>query len=246
MKTYPVRGAHGELVHALGVRVVSGEIAPNQILNGDQIGLEFGVSRTVVREALKVLAAKGLVESVRKLGTYATQPISWNWLDPDVIRWKFENASNFSLLDDLGEVRLILEPLAAQLASIRRTEQEISTMSDAIIAMAQASKKESLDPERFTQADVEFHSAIYRATKNQFLLSFSMVMQTGLLIRDQLVHSSAHVRADAVRKHSKVFEAIVAREPAEAEERMRELLIDAAADARRVVTAKASSAKRKK
>jgi DNA-binding FadR family transcriptional regulator len=246
MRRYPTRGAHGELVHTLGARVVSGQIATNEILNGDEIGLEFGVSRTVVREALKVLASKGLVESVKKLGTYATQQSSWNWLDPDVMRWRFENTDSFSLLEDLGEVRLALEPIAARLAALRRPEEEISAMGDAIMAMAQASKKGSINPGRFTEADIEFHSAIYRATRNQFLLSFSRVMETGLLIRDQLVHESETEMADVVRKHRKIFEAIVAREPEAAEQRMTDLLIEAAADASRVVKARALLAKRKK
>ena len=246
MRTYPIKGAHGELVHALGVRVVSGEIEPMEILNVDQIGLEFGVSRTVVREALKVLAGKGLVESVKKLGTYATTESAWNWLDPDVIRWTFENSPNYSLLDDLGEVRSILEPIATKLAASRRTEEDISDLGDAILEMAQAAREESLDPELFTRSDLAFHSAIYKSTKNQFLLSFSIVMQTGLLIRDQLVHTSANVRTDAVKKHRQVFEAIVAGEPEVAEARMRELLVDAAADASSAKKSKSQLPKRKK
>ena len=112
--------------------------------------------------------------------------------------------------------------------------------------MAQAAREESLDPELFTRSDLAFHSAIYKSTKNQFLLSFSIVMQTGLLIRDQLVHTSANVRTDAVKKHRQVFEAIVAREPEVAEARMRELLVDAAADASSAKKSKSQLPKRKK
>src|ERR1700746_1337182 len=82
---------------------------------------EFGVSLTVMRESLKVLAAKGLVGARQKRGTYVRQRADWNLLDPDVLRWQFSAKSGASLLRSLDEVRAIIEPAAARLAALRRT-----------------------------------------------------------------------------------------------------------------------------
>ena len=89
VRTYPERGVHGEIVHTLGSQIVAGTIAPGVALVPESLGEQFGASRTVVREALKVLASKGLVDSVRKRGTFVTPAHSWNRLDPDVLKWRF-------------------------------------------------------------------------------------------------------------------------------------------------------------
>ena len=112
MALYGNRGIHGQTVDAIGRRVLSGELAEDATLDLAALQAEFGVSLTVMRESLKVLAAKGLVGARQKRGTYVRQRADWNLLDPDVLRWQFSAASGTSLLRSLEEVRGIIEPAA--------------------------------------------------------------------------------------------------------------------------------------
>ena len=97
-RTYPKRGLHGELVHAIGVRIVRGDLLPGDPLPTDVDGVETDVSRTVVREAIKVLAAKGLVVSRPKTGTQVRERRYWNLIDPDVLAWRTEAGAGRRLL----------------------------------------------------------------------------------------------------------------------------------------------------
>src|SRR6187399_3464470 len=118
-RTYPRRGLHGAVVHEIGVRIVDGQLQPGETLPDNGFLGEPDVSRTVVREAIKVLAAKGLVESRPKTGTRVRAPESWNLLDPDVLAWQQEGTPQPVFLRKLTEVRLIVEPAAAELAAQR-------------------------------------------------------------------------------------------------------------------------------
>ena len=228
VRTYPERGVHGEIVHTLGSQIVAGTIAPGVALVPESLGEQFGASRTVVREALKVLASKGLVDSVRKRGTFVTPAHSCNRLDPDVLKWRFDSAPDSSTLESVSEVRLAIEPFAARLAARRRGEEDIERMEDALIHMAQAVRESSLDPELFTESDLQFHRALFDATKNEILSSFSQVMQLGLATRDRMVHSQRKFSETNVKEHRRVLNAIVSGEPDVAEKHMRDLLISAA------------------
>ena len=120
------RGLHGQLVDALGSRIVGGEIQPGETIDGEAIEAEFEVSRTVVREALKVLSAKGLIDARPRLGTFVRDRAYWNLLDADVMAWRgrAENPDSRLVLE-LGEVRTELaatrserERLVASLAAL--------------------------------------------------------------------------------------------------------------------------------
>ena len=113
---YPRGGLHGQVVHAIGRRILSGAIRPGELLPADPA---LRASRTVLREAIKVLAAKGLVESRPKTGTRVRPPESWNLLDPDVLAWQQEGTPQPVFLRKLTEVRLIIEPAAAERAALR-------------------------------------------------------------------------------------------------------------------------------
>lgn len=228
VRTYPERGVHGEIVHSLGSQIVSGELSPGVALFPEALGEQFGASRTVVREALKVLASKGLVDSVRKRGTFVTPAQSWNRLDPDVLNWRFNSVPDGSTLESVSEVRLAMEPFAARLAAERRSDDDIERMEDALIKMAQAVRETSLDPDLFTESDLQFHGALFDATKNEILASFSQVMQSGLATRDRMVHSQRKFSEANVKEHRRVLNAIVAGDPEWAEEQMRNLLVAAA------------------
>src|SRR5918911_4134642 len=109
LRTYPRRGLHGAVVHEIGVRIVRGELEPGEQVPDDGLLDDPGVSRTVLREAIKVLAAKRLVESRPKTGTRVRPRRDWNLLDPDVLAWRLETAPDAGFFRDIAEVRRMIE-----------------------------------------------------------------------------------------------------------------------------------------
>ena len=113
---YPRRGLHGEVVHTIGLQIVSGHLRPGDPLPPeDELTSDLAVSRTVLREAVRVLAAKGLVLARPKTGTRVRERSDWNILDPDVLSWRAEAGYDQKLYEETTEVRLAIEPLAARL-----------------------------------------------------------------------------------------------------------------------------------
>src|SRR5581483_6824608 len=128
---------HGTIARDIGVRIVSGRIPPGRILNGEiEASERLKVSRTAYREAVRILAAKGLIESRPKLGTRVSEPRSWHLLDPDVISWIFTATPDERLLRGLFELRTIVEPAAAALAAEKRNHEQLRALRRALDAMA--------------------------------------------------------------------------------------------------------------
>src|SRR5512134_745240 len=167
---YPRGGLHGQIVHAIGREILSGKIRPGELLP-TLPGLT--ASRTVLREVIKVLAAKGLVESRPKTGTRVRPRHAWNLLDPDVLAWQGDAAAPAAFLRQLTEVRLIVEPAAAELAATRAGPTEIQTLEKALHDMEAALDGPSEDHAAFDQADMRFHLAIVRACGNDLLEQMS-------------------------------------------------------------------------
>jgi DNA-binding FadR family transcriptional regulator len=176
---YPRGGLHGQIVHGIGRRILSGKIRPGELLPAD-VGLP--VSRTVLREAIKVLAAKGLVESRPRIGTRVSPRHKWHLLDPDVLAWQQDGASPVAFLSKLTEVRLIIEPAAAELAARRANEKEIEAIDAAFRDMEAAVGNGSEDYEAFDRADIVFHQAIVRACGNDLLQQMGQVVYSALLL----------------------------------------------------------------
>jgi DNA-binding FadR family transcriptional regulator len=164
-RTYPRRGLHGELVHDIGVRILRGELEPGDPLptEGDVTG-EM-VSRTVVREAIKVLAAKGLVEARPKTGTQVRERQYWNLMDPDVLAWRLEAKPGDDFFVDVFELRRLIEPAAAAMAATRASAEEVDELERALAAMAAAVD----DRDAYLVADLRFHTVILDACHNELL-----------------------------------------------------------------------------
>jgi len=224
---YSERGLHGQIVHALGRRIVSGRVAPGGTFDIGALERELGVSRTVVREALKVLAAKGLVDARQKRGTFVQERENWSLLDTDVLRWQFEAHDSQALLDQLAEVRAIFEPAGARLAAMRRTDEDIAALRQALAAMADASD----DGVSMVEADLQFHRALLAATHNELLTRMEMVIEGALAERDRLVHAGrTEPAADPLPTHRAVLEAVEVGDPQQAEQAMAALLAQAERD----------------
>ncbi|MET8781126.1 MULTISPECIES: FadR/GntR family transcriptional regulator [unclassified Streptomyces] len=228
MTPYARRGVHGQTVETLARRVLSGEIPEGATLDMAALQSELDVSLTALRESLKVLAAKGMVDARQKRGTFVRPRSDWNLLDADVLRWQFAESSgtgaNPALLRNLGEVRGIIEPAAVRLAADRRTDADLEALRTALTAMSQEG-----DPSDAVEADLAFHRALLAATHNELLERMEMVIESGLAQRDQLVHSAPHSE-DPVPSHRAVLDAVRDRDPDAAERAMRALLDQATRD----------------
>lgn len=205
------RGVFGMLVHDLGRRIVGGEFAPDAMLpNEDELTARFEVSRTTFREAMKTLAAKGMVEIRPKTGTRVRQAEYWHHTDPDVMVWQYETGPSRYFLDALVDLRRVLEPAAAARAAERATPDDIERLAAAYQAMCDTIGKK----EAHGEADRCFHEAIFMATHN-FMLA-RMIDLIAIGIYGNTVSAPDSIVAGQRRSlpyHAALLDAIRARDP---------------------------------
>jgi len=176
VKPVIVRNLHGQVVQELGRLIVGGEIAPGANLPREELLAErMKVSRTALREAMKVLSAKGLIESRQKTGTRVRDIIHWNQLDADVLAWRCASMPTEDFVEKLVEMREVIEPAAAAAAARRRDAGQLARIETAYAAMAAAT-----DLEAWSTADLAFHEAVLRATNNELMTSLFSVFATSL------------------------------------------------------------------
>ncbi len=225
MASYVSRGLYGRLVQELGAEIVTGRVAPGERLDVEELERRHGVSRTVVREAIRVLTTKGLVDARPKRGTYVLEAEQWNMLDPEVIGWRYSGRPDKQFLQSLDEVRQVLEPAGARLAAERRTDQDLVELHAALAAMAAARD----DIESAVAADLHFHRMVFVATHNEMLQHLEILLLAGLRARD-LLAMAASLEID-LPGHTAVVAAIEAGNAKRAEAAMHKLLDKAAAHA---------------
>ncbi len=229
----------GKIAAEIGGKIVSGRLKPGTILDGEiEASDERKVSRSAYREAIRILIAKGLVQSRPKIGTRVTDSAQWHLLDPDVLSWIFAKEPPRELLESLFELRKLVEPEAAALAAERRSLEQLNRMGAALEIMA----GETLHTERGRLADKMFHGILLTASANPFVISLSSSVTAAVAWSTAFKERTQRLRRDAVPDHLKVYEAIAARSPAGARAAMIELIELAFSDAiqirRRAVSAK--------
>jgi DNA-binding FadR family transcriptional regulator len=216
------RRLHGSVAHQLGVMIIGGRLAPGDVLpNEDVVSANLSVSRTAYREAVRTLAAKGLVDSKPKAGTRITPRDHWNFLDPDVLSWHFEVEPSPTFIMSLFELRRIAEPAASELAAERRDKQDIAAMRRALGQLRETppGSLHGLD------ADLDFHHAILVAARNEPLQSLSSVIGSTLRWSVRLkLTAEPRVFENSLPDHVAVFDAIVEQDKSAASTRMRELV----------------------
>jgi DNA-binding FadR family transcriptional regulator len=229
--TYPRRGLHGEVVHTIGLQIVGGELQPGDPLpSEDELTADLAVSRTALREAVRVLAAKGLVEARPKVGTRVRARAEWNVLDPDVLSWRAEASNDRRLYEETTEVRLAIEPLAARLAATRASDEETAAIGEAYAAMEAG----VADQVAYLAADLQFHDRILSACHNELLGHLGGVLRVVLRTTFELTTTPQLSRRRALPLHRAILDEIASGNEDGAEVAARTLIADTAADIRRM------------
>ena len=196
---------HGSIARDLGIAIVSGRHAPGSVLPSE---LDFAerhhVSRTAYREAIRILAAKGLVESRPKAGTRITDPGRWHLLDPDVLAWTFAGEPSLALVQDLFELRLALEPAAAALAARRRTSEHLAQLGHALEEMA----RHGLATPEGQAADQMFHITLLKATRNTPMISLASSISASVQWTTIYKQRKRKLPRDPVPDHRVLFDAV--------------------------------------
>ena len=209
------------IVQALGVAIVSGAYSvKNPFPIEAELCKQYGASRSVLREAVKMLTAKGLLSARPRQGTWVQPEENWNLLDPDVLRWLMERKPSYALLREFAQVRLAVEPKAAALAAKMATPELKDAIRTAIGRMAEADRDEE-DP---LPSDIAFHIAVLRASGNRFYSQLSGVTESALRISIRMQNRYKGVRRASVADHKRISDAILAGDAAAAEEAMRLLI----------------------
>lgn len=213
------------LARELGRRIVAGTIKTgNLIEDEDKLAKRFCVSRAVVRDGVKILIGKGLLETRRGVGTKVRPRSSWGLLDDDVLAWHQSAPLNPVILKQLMDVRQIIEPKAAQWAAERGTDAGHKEIHNALNEME--ANKDSI--EEFTIADAKFHRSILRATNNEFLRAMEGVVYSALLSSIQITNRRAEENQQSIPFHKEVADAITKQKGDRARKKMELLLNDAA------------------
>ena len=219
-KSRPLKSA--QVVDALGFRIVSGELAPGKLLPTEALlSAQLGISRPSLREGLRALAQKGLVEGRTRRGTTVNDRRQWNVLDEDVLRWMSVAPPDPAFFMDLLDVRMIVEPAAARLAASRATPEQILAIEIAYRGMVAATPH---DMEACCRHDLALHELIIHATGNQMLIRFAAAIRTALLACVRIASNARESYENSLAEHQAVAIAIRRRDPAEAEQAMRNLL----------------------
>lgn len=223
---------HGSIARTLGIAIVSGQHQPGDVLKNEiDASEQLNVSRSAYREAIRILAAKGLVESRPKTGTRVSSRARWSLLDPEVLAWFFESEPSEAFLRELYELRMIVEPAAAALAAERRNDAQLERMRAALVQM----QHETLATEAGQAADRDFHDTILEATDNAPLFTLSSSIGAAVRWTTIFKQRGRALARDPMPDHWKVFDAIAAARPDQARQAMERLVVLALEDTRAAI-----------
>jgi DNA-binding FadR family transcriptional regulator len=216
------RGLHGQLVQQLGQMIVSGDLGADRPLVPEEIGQRFEVSRTVVRESLRVLEAKGLVSARPNVGTRVRPVSDWNLLDPDIIEWRAFGPQRDDQRRELSELRWTIEPLAARLAAGHGREEVQQRLCDMVEIMSHAMAQG--DALTYSRADNEFHGLLIQIAGNRMLEHLSGIVSAALQVSGGPVTACDRPNEASLAQHARIVDALGTGDGAAAETAMRQLL----------------------
>jgi DNA-binding FadR family transcriptional regulator len=227
MSDRPNVGAlHGSLLAALGTAIVSGTHRPGDVLTLDAVSVEHGVSRSVAREAIRVLESMGMVGSRRRVGITIRPADEWNVFDPLVVRWRLDSGDRAAQLISLSELRRGVEPAAAALAAQRADAHQCRIMAAAVSDMVVHGR--SGDLEAYLQADKVFHRTLLEASGNEMFRALNVIVAEVLTGRTQHGMMPATPNPAAIALHDDVARAIRTGDETAAERAMRAIIDESA------------------
>jgi DNA-binding FadR family transcriptional regulator len=222
---------HSAVADVLGGQVVGGVLPVGGLLPTEtELCARFGVSRTVVREAVKLLSSKGLLRTSSGIGTWVPPANEWNFLDPMVFSWVKASGNAESLIKHLFAFRSAVEPAAAAEAARHATPSQVAAIKAALDVMSSA----KTDFARWIEGDVDFHTAIYTASNNVFMAPLANLFREYFQMSFSVSSSNFH-HQHCLQEHVDVFDAIVAKDPPLAQRRVEILLRQADEDVRTVM-----------
>jgi DNA-binding FadR family transcriptional regulator len=215
------KSLYNKVAHDLGQRIVRGDYKPGALLpNEAECGQIYKVSRTAVREAVKMLSAKGLIQSRPKIGSRVEPRASWNMLDRDVLGWYCATVDFQDFARDVQQIRFMIEPEAAALAATNRTQTHLAEIDAAHHAMAEGVDDEAA----WNAADVKFHLAVLNASGNEFISPFGRVIESLLANLFSMTVGHLRNRVRVLPLHEAILDAIKAKRPDAARRAVRRLL----------------------
>jgi len=218
------RTSHAQVVDELGREIISGHYPVGTTLPGDQdLAQRFKVSRTVLREAMKTLAAKGLIVPRARIGTKVTPQNQWNLFDSDVLTWHFHKGVDREFLQHLTEIRLAFEPFAASLAAENADEKDVAQLYH----LAEEMGDQAHTPGTLAVADLKFHLAIAEASRNPFMRTVGSLIEAALVGVFKLSSpaEAGSRREEVSEAHTQIVDAIAARDAEGAAEAMRKVIL---------------------
>ncbi len=212
---------HGQVAHEIGRRIVAGDLRESILLPREaELSEAYHVSRQAVREALKVLAAKGLITTRRRTGSLVAPRRHWNLLDPDVLAWHARTGVSIEFLRDLVEFRVMIEPEAAALAAARASAEQLVRIAAAVEGM----RDNTTDTDRFYVADLAFHIAVFAASDNSLIDRLSTIMAPLLQANFRIERTAPVDYRRTVERHERIYAAIARHDPTAARAAMRDVL----------------------
>jgi DNA-binding FadR family transcriptional regulator len=199
-------GLHARLLDQLGTAICGGQLAPGSVLYIDDLVEHYAVSRSVVREVLRVLASMGLVESRRRVGTLIRAAGDWNVFDPQVIRWRLASSDRIAQLRSITELRAAVEPQAASLAAQRATPDLASDLVGLAAKMWAAGT--AGDEAEFLRLDIEFHRLVLVGSNNEMFVKLHELVAEVLAGRHHYHLMPHHPHEAALQLHAEVAHAI--------------------------------------
>ncbi|WP_104025021.1 FadR/GntR family transcriptional regulator [Vibrio hyugaensis] len=202
------RSLHVQVAREIARGILSGKLPQGSILPGEMVLCEqFGISRTALREAVKLLTSKGLLESRPKVGTRVINRAYWNFLDPQLIEWMDGLADTDQFCGQFLGLRRAIEPEACALAAIHATAEQRIELSETFQQMVDVAEADEFDHEKWMEVDTRFHSLIFNATGNDFYLPFGNILTT--MFVNFIAHSSEE-GSTCIKEHRQIYDAIMA------------------------------------
>jgi DNA-binding FadR family transcriptional regulator len=230
-----IKNVHGTTLDLLGRAIVGGRYPIGASLPPEPtLCDEYGISRTIVREAVKSLVAKGLLTTGPKVGTRVQPEENWNWFDPDVVAWKSHAGLTRDFLRDLQELRRLIEPAAVSLAAERATAADIVEVEAAYAGMKLAIDEGG----DYVASDLQFHQGLLRACHNRMMVQMSKALGALLRTSFEISTSRPDGPASSLPLHRAVLDAVIARNPRKAERASLALIDGAREDIEQVIASR--------